>query len=243
MPATPGVPSRDMFSWFRKAPRPPRPAAENPGRGHTVRVAFANAQKSWEEKDDLAASLATTLNALGHEATVKRRLGGTRRRILVGAAGRERRAHGRRRREYRHHDPDVARGAHAQRIFEFQHSSGTDVRDSFAKASRAGRSSICRCSSMRCEQSPRRAWSWKWQGQESKSLLAQDRRLVFGPTLQMAQKPETSAPAEHDFCPCCLFTNSIDAFDELHERTRLSTASGCSSSRDCGRATSKPIAA
>ena len=41
-----------------------------------------------------------------------------------------------------------------------------------------------------------------------------DRRLVFGPTLQMVQNPET-IKGEHDFCPCCLFTNSIDAFDVL----------------------------
>src|SRR5689334_22260831 len=66
-----GVPSRRMFSWFRKAPRPPRPATENPGRGHTVRVAFANKLKSWEENDDLATSLADILNKTGHRAAAK----------------------------------------------------------------------------------------------------------------------------------------------------------------------------
>ena len=62
---------RAMFSWLRKSPHPPRPAPENPGRGHIVRVAFNKAQKTWEETDDLAASLAATLKALGHEATAK----------------------------------------------------------------------------------------------------------------------------------------------------------------------------
>ena len=36
-----------------------------------------------------------------------------------------------------------------------------------------------------------------------------------GPPLQMAQNSRAHATGEHDFCPCCLFTNSIEAFEDL----------------------------
>lgn len=203
-----------MFSWFRKSKRPPAPAAENPGRGHTVRVAFSNAQKSWEETDDLVASLATTLNALGQEAKVAgdwvefggfsllpqvvnvepQESSGVKAAITIQIS----------------HDALIPRG-----IFEYQYSSGTDLRDSFTQAFKswadldlpvfldAQRAKPVTCMFM--QMTP---------GSESKSVLPADRRLVFGPTLQMAQNPEPIKGA-HDFCPCCLFTNSIDAFDDL----------------------------
>lgn len=203
-----------MFSWFRKSDRPPAPAAENPGRGHTVRVAFSNAQKSWEETDNLVTSLAATLKALGHEAKVMGdwvefggfsllpqvvnveplENSGVKTAITIQVA----------------HDALLPAG-----IFEYQYSSGTDVRDSFAKAFQswadldlpvfldAQRAKATTCMVMQA--SP---------GSESSSALPPDRRLVFGPTLQMVQNPET-IKGKHDFCPCCLFTNSIDAFDAL----------------------------
>jgi hypothetical protein len=99
--------------------------------------------------------------------------------------------------------------------FEYQYSSGTDIRDSIAKAFQswadldlpvfldAQRATAATCMVVQAS-----------SGSESRSALPPDRRLVFGPTLQMVQNPET-IKGEHDFCPCCLFTNSIDAFDAL----------------------------
>jgi hypothetical protein len=204
-----------MMSWFRKQPRPPRPAAENPGQGHIVRVAFRNAQKSWEETDDLAASLAATLSTLGHKASVKRDWveleGGFS--LIPQVVGVEpldssgvktvstiQISHG-----------SLVPGG----VFEYQHSSGKDIRESFAAGFKsfaeldlpvfldALRETAKDC--MYMVMSPDR---------ESTSLLAADRRLVFGPPLQMVQQ---SAPiaGDHDFCSCCLFTNSIEAFGDL----------------------------
>lgn len=43
------------------------------------------------------------------------------------------------------------------------------------------------------------------------------RRLLMGPTSHLAQNPLPEDTDEHPFCPCCLFTNSIDAFKILIE--------------------------
>jgi len=207
-----------MFSWLRKSPRPPRPAPENPGRGHIVRAAFNKAQKTWEETDDLAASLAATLKALGHEATAKGDWVEFGEFSLLP--------------QVVNVEPMESSGVKTQStiqvthaslipggLFEYQHSSGTDIRDSFAKGFKswadhdlpvfldAQRARAVTCMVM--EMKP---------GGETQSVLPPDRRVVFGPTLQMAQNPEVIR-GEHDFCPCCLFTNSIGAFDDLLRAT------------------------
>jgi len=194
-----------MFSWFRKSPRPPAPAPGNPGRGHIVRVAFSNAQRSWEESDDLTTSLAAALNALGHAASAKGDWvdldGGfslVPRVVSVEPldnAG--------------VNTTTTIQVAHASLvpggIFEYQHSSGADIRESLAKGFKdwaeydlpvlldAQRDKATLC--MVAEMEP-------------------DRRLVFGPPVHMAQKTG-GAPSEHEFCPCCLVTKNIDAFDDL----------------------------
>jgi len=194
-----------MFSWLRKSPWPPSPARENPGRGHTVLVTLENPQKAWEESCDLATSLAATLNALGHEAQSKGswvQLGGFS--LMPRVVNVE---------------PMDSTGvmtsstiqiAHASLapggLFEFQRASGTDVSDSFSNGFKswaeidlpvfldALRASPAVCMVMT-------------PGQEF-------RRIILGPPLQMAQNPE-AIRGDHEFCPCCLFTNSIGAFEGL----------------------------
>jgi hypothetical protein len=204
-----------MVSWFRKQPHPPRPAAQNPGRGHIARVAFSNAQKRWEENEDLAVSLATTLSSLGHKATVRKDWvdleGGFA--LLPQVVSVE---------------PMDANGVNTVStiqithdslvpggVFDYQHATGNDLRESFAAGFRsfadvdlpvfldALRDTAKDC--MYMEMSPNR---------EGGSALTADRRIVLGPPLQMVARP-AAAKGEHDFCPCCLFTNSIEAFDDL----------------------------
>jgi len=194
-----------MFSWFRRPERPPLPAPDNPGRGRSVRVAFKNAQKSWEESDDLVTTLAATLTALKHKPTVKRdwvELDGGFSLLpqVVSVEPLENAGV---------NTTTTIQVSHASLVpggvFEFQHASGTDIRDSLAKGFRewaeydlpvfleALRTEPALC--MFAEMEP-------------------DRRLVFGPPVHMAQKTG-GAPGEHDFCPCCLITKNIGAFDEL----------------------------
>ncbi|HEU5136444.1 MAG TPA: DUF6348 family protein [Steroidobacteraceae bacterium] len=179
-----------------------------------MRVAFSSAGKNWEETDDLATTLTATLNALGHAATAKGdwvELGEFR--LLPQVVNVE---------------PLESSGvktastiqiSHSSLkpsgLFEYQHSSGTDLRDSFAKGFKtwadldlpvfldAQRARATDCMVM--EMKP---------GQESQSVLPAGRRVVLGPTLHMAQNTQV-IEGEHEFCPCCLFTNSIGAFDAL----------------------------
>jgi len=38
------------------------------------------------------------------------------------------------------------------------------------------------------------------------------RQVVLGPTMHYVARPDDDIDAEHPFCPCCLFTNSVEAF-------------------------------
>jgi uncharacterized protein DUF6348 len=204
-----------MFSWFKKSPRPPKPASSNPGRGHTVRVAFANAQRSWEEEDDLAVSLAATLNALGHKALVKgdwvELEGGFSFLPQVVAVTPMDDSGVKTTTTIQVSHPDLVPAG----VFEYQHSTGANVRESFSQGFKswseldlpvfldAQREKAKSCMYMEMK-----------QGQEATSVLAADRRIVLGPPLQMVQKTNP-IPGEHVFCPCCLFTSSFRAFDSI----------------------------
>ena len=203
-----------MFSWFRKSPRPPKPASGNPGHGHTVRVAFANSQRSWEESDDLAVSLAATLNAMDQKAVVKGdwvELGEfSLLPQVVGVTPMD---------DSGVNTVTTIQVSHPELIpagiFEFQHASGADVREAFSAGFKnwaeldlpvfldALRDKPTSCMVM--EMKP---------GQEATSLLSAGRRLVLGPPLQMVQKNGHIA-GEHTFCPCCLFTSSYRAFETM----------------------------
>lgn len=52
---------------------------------------------------------------------------------------------------------------------------------------------------------------------ESAESTSRRRRIVFGPPVHCATRELHVAGQAHDFCPCCLFTNSFDAFrDQVH---------------------------
>jgi len=203
-----------MISWFRKFRRPPRPAKENPGRGHNVRVDFSNAQRKWEESVDLANLLATTLKGTGYKAVCiddavelddflllpqvvsvePMENSGVKTSTTIHVA-----------------HASLPRGG----VFEYQSSSGTDLQESFVTGfkgwadldlpvfldSLQARATLC----MVAEAQP---------GSEPSAPLPKDRRVLFGPPSQMVQNTAPVAD-DHEFCPCCLFTRSIGAFDEL----------------------------
>lgn len=102
--------------------------------------------------------------------------------------------------------------------FEYQHASGdtvaASVRSGFDTWSRMDVVTLFDALADEPRGSTFMDMSWPGDGVERK------RRLVFGPTGHLAQNPDPSShedgdPCEHPFCPCCLTTNSMDAFREL----------------------------
>lgn len=54
-------------------------------------------------------------------------------------------------------------------------------------------------------------------------VSARNRRIILGPVMHYTSRPaaNTATDEEHAFCPCCLFTNSLTAFQDLLESDRL----------------------
>ena len=215
MPATPGVPSRDMFSWFRKAPAPAlarrRKSRPWPHRARGIRQCAADPGR---KRTTWRVRWPTTLNALGHKASVKRdwvELEGGFSLVPQVVSVKPMDDSGV---KTVTHDPDVARRAGAARsCSNFSTPRAPTFATPSRKASRAGRSSICRCFSMRCVQSRRRAWSWRWPGRKQ---IAAPRIAAWCSAHRCRWRRRADpAAAEHDFCPCCLFTSSVQAFEDL----------------------------
>ena len=203
-----------MFSWFTKRPRTPPQAAANPGDGHLINVAFSNSDRTWSESGDLTVLLANTMRAQGIEVVAKQEWVKTQDGFIFlpqVASIQPRENSGVRTTSTIQvsHDTLIPDG-----LFEYQHSTGDDVRDSFTKGFESWveldltplRDSLKpKPDGMSLVMDPKR---------EGTSLLKRDRRVVFGPPLQMTQRA-VIGPQEHDFCPCCLFTNSLTAFEKL----------------------------
>jgi len=208
-----------MFSWFRKPSSPPPRAAENPGKGHWMRVAFANGNRSWEESADLTSLLAESLTGASHKFSRQREWlelhnglllvphvvqvtpsddGATMKTVSTIQVS---------------HPKWVPKG-----VFEFQHSWGPDVRQSFSLGFDqwaqvdlpvflyAAGDEATNCKSLTMK-----------PGREGNSLIPPNRRVIVGPTSHLVNQPATESE-EHGFCPCCLFTHSVDAFRDLIHR-------------------------
>jgi hypothetical protein len=194
-----------MFSWFRKEPRPPKPATGNPGRGHKVQVGFSNVKRTWAETDDLATSLSDVLNNMGQKAVAKgdwvELEGGFA--LLPQVVSVE-----------PFEDAGVKTATTIQTshpalvpagIFEFQYSSGTDIRDSFAKGFKNWAELDLPVFQNALRAEPEDCMV---------ATMEPNRRIVFGPTIQMAEQPE-AVPGQDDFCPCCLFSKNVAGFQDL----------------------------
>jgi hypothetical protein len=184
-----------------------------------MRVAFSNANRSWEESADLTTLLAEALTSLAHKFTSRGEWLELPNGLLLV--------------------PHVVKvtpnddGAKMQTIstvqvshpkwipggvFEYQHSWGPDVRQSFLTGFtqwaqvdlpvffHAAGSDTKACQTIRMA-----------PGREGDSLIPANRRVILGPTSHLVNQPATEAE-EHGFCPCCLFTNSANAFKDLIRR-------------------------
>lgn len=192
-------PSSDFF---------PVRAAGNPGKGITFEIAFCNDEREWTESLDLPVLLRDALLARGHAAELARDgwvvlpdglwlLP----QILSFSMAEDASLR----------TSTTIEVAHAdllpQGIFEYQHSYGESTEGALTRGfdlwaqvdlvvfQDALGSELAHCTSMRMN----------WQE-------GRERRVLFGPVAHHATKEDTEVEDEHPFCPCCLFTNSWEAF-------------------------------
>ncbi|MGJ7534469.1 MULTISPECIES: DUF6348 family protein [unclassified Variovorax] len=196
----------------------PLRAAGNPGQGTTFALAFRNDEREWTESLDLSALLRDALLARGQAAALARDGWVTLSDglwLLPQILSYSRAEDGSVR------TSSTIEVAHAgllpQGIFEYQHSGGETTEQALTRGfdlwaqvdlvvfQDALGGELAHCTSM--------DMSWK-EGRQ--------RRVLFGPVAHRATLPAAEVEEEHPFCPCCLFTNTWDAFkpqiesDSLH---------------------------
>jgi hypothetical protein len=192
-------PSSDYF---------PSRLAGNPGQGASFEMSYRNDERSWSETVDLSAMLLETLAARGHEGRLEREgwvvlsdgLWLLPQILSLSVESGDKAT-----------SSTTIEVAHQQLLpggtFEFQHSAGGNATDTLASGfdlwaqvdlvvyQDALRKELGHCTSM----------EMNWQ--EGRA-----RRVLFGPVAHRVAHPEIEANEEHPFCPCCLFTNTWDAF-------------------------------
>ena len=214
-----------MFGFREK--RPPK-LPSNPGRGVTGEVGFSNAGRTWSEQYDVVTLAATALRDHGHQVSgVESSLahqdsgfillpqfvelqpfdnGGVRTTTTMQA----------------HHPVLVPDG-----VFEYQHSTGDNVEDSIRKGFDQWAASDFVALVEALQPKPSTCTTLQMEIPHKDGKLAYTRRAVLGPVARFVQNPQVYTKMKamdsgrgvpdgqceaHDFCPCCLLTNSFDVF-------------------------------
>jgi hypothetical protein len=194
----------------------------NPGQGPNIRVAFSNADATWEESADLVALLSGVLSREGHTAL---REGDQ----LVLSSGLRLRP------QIESLTPRHPKGAKTCSTlefthqnfgtlapFEYQHSIGDDITQAFTK----GFESWARLDlpvildSLREEPSDSMLLKMTYKPNDVRAEPLK-RRVLLGPTTHYLKNRASHTETDHPFCPCCMFTNTLDAFKFLLESNGL----------------------
>jgi hypothetical protein len=204
-----------MVSWFRKHPPPPPRHPANPGDGASIQTAFSNGERTWSESEDLIESLTRTLRALGYRVKKHRDWLGLDELQLVP--------------RFMHLQP-LERGGVSiastiqvshpalipEGVFEYQHATGATVREAFANGFKGwAETDLPVFLDAQRAQPETTTFLGLKPGREGSSLLARNRRVIFGPPLRMGTPSANATAEEHPFCPCCLFTNCHEAFRDF----------------------------
>lgn len=197
-------------------------AGANPGQGPTIKVGFANDQGSWEEQADLVALLADVLAREGRGL----RREGDRLEISPGLVLRP---------QFVSLDPQQLKGAKTcttiefthprfgdERLFEFQHSMGDDINQAFTSGFDAWVQFDLPAilDALRPDATDCNVMMMTYPANEVRAAPLK-RRVVLGPPAHVAANRDETIDAEHPFCPCCLLTNSFEAFRPLLEADAL----------------------
>ncbi len=197
-----------MFSWFKKTPAPEISPA-NPGKSVEVSVSFSRADKTWTENVDVVSSFSSVLATAGHPHKAKKswieldsgfivqpRLvslnpldnGGVRSTTTV---------------EISH--PKIVPVS----VFEYQHSTGDNLEQSVAKGFSGWMNLDLPVFLDALRREPKDCTFLQMELPASETAPKRKRRVILGPVSYYAALPPDTTE-EHPFCPCCLFTKSIE---------------------------------
>lgn len=223
-----------MFNFH--AGEVPKRLPSNPGTGSAGSTHFSNARENWSEHFDLVNLLKSVLESKGHMVRAESswlslansdylllpqivevqplEKGGVRTTTTIQA----------------NHSVLTLEG-----VFEFQHSTGNNLEDSFQSGfdQWAETDLVVLLDALRPK--PETCTVLEMQFPEKDRTTTYSRRAVLGPVAHFLQNPQAAAKRNtsecdgirgekcesHEFCPCCLLTNSYDAFKELIEDRRF----------------------
>jgi hypothetical protein len=220
---------------FRKKVEPQR-LPTNPGQGSGGVVSLRNSQKSWVEQFNLVSILSSVLVHEGHQPRAEKSWlvhkrseyvllpqivdlqpldkGGVKTTTTIQSM----------------HPALISEG-----IFEYQHSTGDTVEESVRAGFTDWVNTDFAALLDALEAKPKICNSLMMELPGKQGNRAYSRRAVLGPPTHVTQHPLPNAQkpanerdwklgdisAAHEFCPCCLLTNSFKAFRELCETNRF----------------------
>jgi hypothetical protein len=210
----------------------PAPLEANPGIGTTFEVGFSNDEREWSESGDLIEILSAIMHEAGHrferqEKWIAHDSGFMIQPQLVELTPRD---------DGRISTVSTVECHHPQLLpqgtFEYQHSIGENTTEALRSGLKAWAATDFVALLAAASGSNDTCMTMQMTLPAENGQPERGRRIVFGPVSHYRQHPpaEAEATAEatdpagspdnpHDsedgFCPCCLFTRSIDAFEPL----------------------------
>ena len=201
-----------MFSWLNRKLPLPAFSAGNPGKGTSIRVGFANAQRNWSEEADALESLCAVLAA--RETKFKR--GETHLELENGLIARPQFVVLRPRDDQTVNTITTVEINHPvlcpQGTFEYQHAVGSTVADSLQKGFQSWADVDLPVFMDALGNKPPTYPALQLGGPNNPEAAGKRREVIFGPIAHYVADKATSTEGGHDFCPCCLFTNTHEAF-------------------------------
>lgn len=214
-----------MFGFFKRRPTPTLPPV-NPGQGPDVRVSYPASADQASETYDLVELTAEVLTALGHdvdrhEAALEDRASG----LVLEPRYVTLLPHP----DGRFQTVTTIQVTHPTLIpaglFEYQHSFGEDPREAFRLGFEQWANLDLVTLLAALDEKPEGCTTLVLEIPGDSGKPPRVRRAVLGPVAHFLADPEArqrqeaaAASEEHPFCPCCLLTNSLLAFQALLDR-------------------------
>lgn len=222
-----------MAAWFRKKSDPPKPLAAstatpppllkaNPAVTSSGSITFKNARKSWTEHFDTVQLAASVLQRHGHTVRTGQEWI---EHVDSGLILQPRLVEFQPLDNGKVQTVTTIQTSHPRLcpdgVFEFQHWTGDNTESSLS----AGFDQWAQCDLVAfldaLRDKPATCMTLEMEFPAEKLAPARKRRMILSPIAHYRQRqPAAGKPKkddDHDFCPCCLFTNTAQAFTPLLE--------------------------